>query len=103
MNDLRAGVIGLGAMGSQYSRILKTMRGINLVGIVEVDEKKLHDFSTELNVKPYKKADEFFDNEKPDFVVISCPDEYHAENTILALERNIHVHLEKPVADTYDN
>lgn len=103
MSDLKAGVIGLGAMGSQYARIIKTLRGIKLVGVVDIDEKKLKDFSNELNVKAYKRSKDFLDIEKPDFVVISCPDEYHAENTILALERNIHVHLEKPVADTLEN
>ncbi len=103
MNNLKGGVIGIGVMGSQYSRILKRMRGVNLVGIVDVDEKKLRDLSIELNVKPYKNAEEFFDKERPDFVVISCPDEYHAENAKLALERDIHVHLEKPVADTLAN
>lgn len=103
MNDLKGGIIGIGAMGSQYSRIIKTMRGIKLVGIVDVDEKKLKEFSNELNVKSYKKAEDFFDNEKPDFVIISCPDEYHAEYTKLALERDVHVHLEKPVADTLEN
>lgn len=102
-NKIKAGVIGIGAMGSSYARMIKTLRDVELAGIMDVDENQTINIAAELGVKSYKDAEKFFDSEKPEVVVISCPDEFHAEYTLMALERNINVHLEKPVADTLEN
>lgn len=102
-NKIKAGVIGIGAMGSSYAKMIKTLRDVELVGIMDVNEDQTTKIEAELNVKSYTDAEKFFNSEKPEVVVISCPDEFHAEYTTMALERNINVHLEKPVADTLGN
>jgi UDP-N-acetylglucosamine 3-dehydrogenase len=104
MSDkIKAGVIGTGLMGSTYARLIKTLRDVELVGIMDVNEKQVTDLAKELNTRPYMDAVKLFDIEKPEIVVISCPDEFHAHYTLLALEKNINVHLEKPVADSLEN
>lgn len=100
---LKAGVIGIGVMGVSYARMIKSLRDVELVGIVDINENQTTKIAAELGVKSYVDAKEFFDLEKPDVIVISCPDEFHAEYAVMALERDIHVHLEKPVADTLEN
>jgi predicted dehydrogenase len=100
---IKAGVIGIGVMGSSYSRMIKALRDVELVGIMDVNEGQTDKIASELGVKSYTDAEKFFNLEKPEVVVISCPDEFHAEYTKMALERNINVHLEKPVADTLEN
>jgi predicted dehydrogenase len=102
-NKIKAGVIGIGVMGSSYAKMIKTLRDVELVGIMDVDENQTSKIAAELGVKSYTDAKNFFDSEKPEVVVISCPDEFHAAYTLMALERNINVHLEKPVADTLEN
>ena len=102
-NKIKAGVIGIGVMGSSYAKMIKTLRDVELVGIMDVNEDQTIKIAAELGVKSYTDAEKFFDSEKPEVVVISCPDEFHAEYTLMALERNINVHLEKPVADTLEN
>jgi predicted dehydrogenase len=102
-NKIKAGVIGIGVMGSSYAKMIKTLRDVELVGIMDVDENQTSKIAAELGVKSYTDAKNFFDSEKPEVVVISCPDEFHAVYTLMALERNINVHLEKPVADTLEN
>jgi len=104
VNDkIKAGVIGIGAMGSAYANMIKTLRDVELVGIMDVNEEQTTKIAAELGVKSYTDVEKFFNSEKPEVVVISCPDEFHAEYTTMALERNINVHLEKPVADTLEN
>jgi UDP-N-acetylglucosamine 3-dehydrogenase len=100
---IKAGVIGTGVMGSNYARMIKTLRDVELVGIMDVNESQVTDLAKELNTSFFTDAEKFFDKKKPDVVVISCPDEFHARYTLMALERNINVHLEKPVADTLEN
>ncbi len=100
---IKAGVIGIGVMGSSYAKMIKTLRDVELVGIMDVKENQLTDLAKELNVDCFTDAGKFFDTAKPEVVVISCPDEFHAKYVLMALERNINVHLEKPVADTIEN
>jgi len=100
---MKAGVIGVGTMGYGYAKILKKLRGIELVGLVDNNDKTLESVSKDFKVNAYNNAEEFFIKEKPDFIVISCPDEYHAKYALMALERDINIHLEKPVADTLES
>jgi predicted dehydrogenase len=102
-SKIKAGVIGIGVMGSTYARMIKTLRDVELVGLVDINPGHTDKIAAELNVKAFRDTETFFNEEKPEVVVISCPDEFHAEYTIAALERNINVHLEKPVADTLKN
>lgn len=100
---MKAGVIGVGTMGTLYARILKEMDHVELVGLVDIDEQRLSKFDAIFRVKCYDSAVDFYEAEEPDFVVVSCPDEFHAQYTIEALKRNIHVHLEKPLAATLED
>jgi UDP-N-acetylglucosamine 3-dehydrogenase len=102
-NKMKAGVIGTGVMGSSYAKMISTLRDVELVGIMDVNEDQTVKIAAELGVRSYTDAKKFFDSEKPEVIVISCPDEFHAEYTLMALERDINVHLEKPVADTLEN
>ena len=104
MNDkIKAGVIGMEDMGSLYSRMIKTLRDVELVGIMDIKEDQTAKLAKELSTKSYTDIEKFLDLEKPEVLVISCPHEFHAKYTIMALERNINVHLEKPVADSLEN
>ena len=48
--------------------------------------------------KFYSEWEELLDTEKPDMVIISSPDRFHHPQTLAALERGIHVLVEKPMA-----
>lgn len=104
MNDkIKAGVIGMEDMGSLYARMIKTLRDVELVGIMDINEEQTAKLAEELSTRPYKDIEKFLDSEKPEVLVISCPHEFHAMYTSMALERGINVHLEKPVADSLEN
>lgn len=104
MNDkIKAGVIGIGVMGASYARMIKTLRDVELVGIMDINDSQTAKLADELSIKSYTDIDKFLDSEKPEVLVISCPDEFHAKYAIMALERDINIHLEKPVADSLEN
>lgn len=99
---MKVGVIGIGVMGYNYVKVISQLRDVELVGVVDNNEEVLTKISKNFGINIYDNGKDFFNKEKPDVVVISCPEKYHAEYTIMAIERNINVHLEKPVSDTME-
>jgi len=52
--------------------------------------------------KPYDNWPKLLDSEKPDLAIIASPDKFHCEQSIAALERGVHVLVEKPMGVTLD-
>ena len=51
MKKIRAGVIGAGAMGKHHSRIYNEMKGVELVGVADVDERTSSEVAAEYKQK----------------------------------------------------
>lgn len=92
---LRGGVIGYGNMGKNHVRVLQQMSGIHLVGIVEPDTE-----IREIERTPLVASLEELAALKPDFVIIATPPATHEELAIAAIDRNLHLLIEKPLALT---
>lgn len=98
---VRLAVIGAGLMGTRDARILASMPGVHLAGVVDLDA-----------VARARAADEF---EAPtaatldalgvdlDGVVITLPDNAHRDVAVHALERDLAVLVEKPLATNVDD
>ena len=98
--NIKCAVIGAGLMGSGYVEIISKLRDTKLVGIADPKIEVRNEVKKNYGVNIYSTFEELLKKEELDAVVISCPDEYHAAAAVMALEQNIHVHLEKPVAST---
>jgi predicted dehydrogenase len=103
VEKFKCAVIGAGTMGSSYIEIISRLRDTELVAVVEPDKKTRNKINNNYCTHIYNISEELFDQEDLDIVVISCPDEYHADAAVMALEKNIHVHLEKPVASSLND
>lgn len=53
-------------------------------------------------LKMYDNWLKLLDSEKPDIAVIASPDKFHCELTLAALERGVHVLVEKPMGVSLD-
>ena len=51
MKKLRAGVIGVGAMGKHHARIYSEMNEVELVGVADVDERTSSEVAAEYKQK----------------------------------------------------
>jgi 1,5-anhydro-D-fructose reductase (1,5-anhydro-D-mannitol-forming) len=108
---IRVGVVGLGFMGKTHFNCYKTMKGVKVAAVCDVDVKKLRgasgaagnlagaekplDFS---GVELYTNFDEMLAKAKLDAVSITLPTWLHAEHTVKALNAGLHVMCEKPMA-----
>ena len=115
---LKAGLIGIGFMGrghlDNYIRLESEGLPVKLVAICDIDEEKFGDKFVEGNIDVgktrydfskytlYTDIDEMLEKEELDFVDIALPTYLHAEASIKALNKGIHVLCEKPMALTVE-
>src|SRR4051812_46057886 len=98
---IRILIVGCGNMGSAHALAYHNMPEFEICGIVSTGKSK-----EVLNEKlggNHTLFDDFYkalDNAKPDAVCISTYPDTHESFAISALERNCHVFIEKPIADS---
>ncbi len=97
---VRIGVIGAGALGFHHTRILRDVPGAQLVGFHDARADRAATVSAELGVPAFQSLDALLDEVQAVSVVVPTP--YHFKVAAPALERGLHVLIEKPIATTLD-
>lgn len=97
MNNVRVGVVGVGHLGVHHARVYTEILGAQLVGVVDVDEERVHNVAENLGVPAYTDLDHFLDETRPDALSIVVPTVKHLEVSKKAMERGVHLLIEKPV------
>ncbi len=97
-NKLQVGIVGLGHQSTEdHIPAVKASPDVELVAVVEVDDKKLETFLSEnKDAKGYKSLDDLFKNHNLDFIVVAVPHYLHYEILKEAIWRKIHILKEKP-------
>ena len=97
---LRAGVIGVGAIGRHHVRIYNDLNDVQLVAIADLDQARRTGIARRYKVAAYGDYRELFEREALDIVSIAVPTVLHREVALAAMARGIHVLVEKPIAAT---
>ena len=95
---LRAAVIGLGMMGRNHARIYGLMDASRLVAMADSSPVALECMARIYSAHAYTDYLEMLDKERPDIVSVAVPTRLHREVAVAALERGVHVFLEKPIS-----
>lgn len=98
----RIAVIGAGAMGRNHLRVLNDLESADLVALADVDRAGAERAARRFNIQAYGDYLEMLDKEQPAGVVIAVPTILHREVALAAIERGVHVLVEKPIAFTVD-
>ncbi|WP_411969024.1 Gfo/Idh/MocA family oxidoreductase [Haloferax sp. YSSS75] len=93
-----AGVIGVGSMGTNHARVYSELRGVELVGVADVDGERAAAVAAEFGTKAFT-IDELL--EHVDVVSIVVPTPYHASVARSCIEAGVHVLIEKPFVDDF--
>ena len=91
---MRAGIIGIGKLGSIHLRILKEIAGIKKVIPVDIDTKKII-LTKEEGFSDYRKLKGL-----TDLVIVSSPTSTHFKIASFFLKHKIPVLVEKPITAT---
>ena len=95
---LRAGVIGVGAMGRHHARNYANIDGVELIGIADANEGTAQKMAQQFGGTAYTDYEAMLADAKPDLVTIAVPTVHHLTVAQRAIEQGIHVLLEKPIA-----
>lgn len=113
-NKINIGAIGVGRISRDHD-MAETLKydQANIIGVCDVDRKRLDDGKKYVNayyakkygkpydgVQTYEDARELFNNKDIDAVLISTPDHSHAYLGILAAEAGKDIYLQKPASLT---
>ena len=93
----RVGVIGVGHLGQHHARVYTELLDARLVGVVDVDENRAQSIGENLGVPSYTSMEELFQRQNPEALSIVVPTSLHYPVAKNALERGVHVLIEKPV------
>lgn len=95
MNALRAGVIGLGMMGRNHVRVLRSLPGVELVGVADPDGDR-HGAADGCSI--HADVDQLI-AQGIDMCVVSVPTATHLEVGLRLADAGVHALIEKPLAE----
>lgn len=98
MERLKAAVIGIGSIGQHHVRHFSNFDDIELVAIADIDKNK-EMLAKKYNCKFYEDYKKMLEKEQLDFVSVAVPTSQHKEVSLSAIEKGLHVFVEKPIAD----
>jgi predicted dehydrogenase len=94
---MRAAVIGVGHLGRHHARILASLPGVSLAGVVDINQERASKIAGELGAAAFGDVREM---SGVDVAVIASPTESHAAIALPLLESGVHTLIEKPLAKT---
>lgn len=99
---LKVAVVGAGSMGTNHLRVLQDFDddSVQLVGVAESQEPALAHAVRRFHVAGFADYRRMIFETCPDLVVVVVPTHLHCKVASYALERGIHVLIEKPIATT---
>ena len=95
---MRAVVIGVGHLGKHHARILASLPGITLAGVVDTNKDRASQIAAEHGTEGFADVREI--DGRLDLAVVAVPTENHAAIALPLVEAGVHTLVEKPIAQT---
>jgi len=96
---LRVGLVGTGGLGSRHLDTVRRL-GAEVVAIADVDEERAREQAARTDATAYRDWQDLLANEYLDALFVCTPPMAHARPAVAALDRGVHVFVEKPLART---
>ena len=102
MERLRVAVIGTGSIGRNHARVFSELPDVELVAVCDTDLSLVNDIADRYRTRAFTNYQEMLEKIKPDAVTIAVPTASHIEVAMAALEADVDLLVEKPIAATLD-
>jgi predicted dehydrogenase len=93
VSEIRAGVVGVGSMGSQHARVYGELQGVELVGVHDRDTARASEVAAKHGTRAISMSALV---DAADVVSVAVPTTAHAAVARRCLEAGVHVLVEKP-------
>ena len=93
MANLRAGLIGLGMMGANHARVLSSLEGVELVGVVDPVASAPRSLP---NIQLVSSVGELV-AQGIDYCVVAAPTAFHRDLALELADAGVHALIEKPL------
>lgn len=103
MNDknlnkkLKVAVIGTGGWGKQHTRVWSQRPDVEFVAVVGRNQERAERRAAEYGVRAYMDIGAMLDQEQPDFVSLSLPNQSHFAPTLQVIQAGVPLLVEKPL------
>ncbi len=94
------GVVGVGSLGFHHARILREVEGAEMVGVFDASAERAAEVAAELGVRAFSTLDDFLG--AVEAAVVAVPTTDHATVALAAIDRGVHLLIEKPIAVTLE-
>lgn len=98
---MKSAIVGCGSIATVHGTVLTQHIATTLTGAADINFPKAQKYAETYAATPYASLTEMLDAEKPDVLHICTPHYLHVPMAIEALQRGIHVFMEKPPVMTY--
>jgi predicted dehydrogenase len=95
---VRLAVIGIGVMGTHHVRDVATLPQTELAAVCDIDKERADRHAQEYQVPAFYDHQSLFEKMPLDGVIIATPHYDHTPISIAAMQKGIHVLVEKPIA-----
>jgi len=92
-------IVGCGGIAGRHAGVVKGIDGIELVGVMDVDEERAKGFADKHGAAPYTDLEKALDDAKPSSVVICTPRTVREGPVGVVAERGVPALIEKPPCD----
>jgi len=93
---IKVGIVGLGKMGISHCSIVNACSGASLVAVCDTSKIMLGVIDKYAGIPVYKDYRKMIDEAKPDALFVAVPTSMHVEIARYAMERKVHLFVEKP-------
>jgi predicted dehydrogenase len=100
MKKISVGVIGTGQLGSLHAKMFSTMDSVQLQGVYDLDSTRAEQVAAQYGTKAYARMEDLLDSVEAVSVATTTKAHFPVGRT--ALERGVHVFVEKPMTETIE-
>ncbi len=99
-DDIRIGVIGVGAIGPCHAWAIEQTEGCRLAAICDIREEAAKSLAEEKGVPHFTSVEDLLAAGEVDAVTVSTPSGFHMDTVLAAIKNGTHVLVEKPLEIT---
>jgi len=95
---VRVGFLGAGGMASTHMNALQAVEDVRISAVADIVRERAEAAASRFLARAYPDLDEMLSGEKLDALYVCVPPFAHADHELTAINRGLHLFVEKPVA-----